>query len=146
MESFKTIPPSPYESGELKNWSTSCSICTDIGAPRSVIGVKQVNRIFNSQGARRPALKRSNHRFRFADSVLKSLGIVTLPLKTPHGQKTIDVELDVVATDIPALLGMDLLDRKSRTPCTVTNRLVKRIPDDNRPLDYIDLWHVPLER
>lgn len=48
--------------------------------------------------------------------------------------------------DIPALLGMDVMDRESLTPCTVTNRLVKRVVDPQKPNGYLDQWHVPLAR
>ena len=61
---------------------------------------------------------------------------------------TILVTLDVVPPDIPALLGLDLLDLHRLTPDTVLNRLVKRIiatMEDGK--DYaIDDWNVPLLR
>lgn len=41
---------------------------------------------------------------------------------------------------------MDVMDRESITPCTVMNRLVKRIPDATIKCGYKDLWHVPLTR
>lgn len=60
------------------------------------------------------------------------------------------VELDVVSADIPPLLGMDVLDRESITPCTVSNRLIKRIliskKDTEEDDQYLDLWSVPLTR
>ena len=120
------------------------AFCTDIGAPRSVVGVKEMNRIFGALKSRAPTLNPSRNRFRFADAVYNSLGQIKLPLLTPPGQPTIDVILYVVTADIPSLLGMDLLDKESLTPCTVMNRLVKRLPDKNSKDGYIDQWHVPL--
>lgn len=108
--------------------------------------MKEINRIFSAQNSRRPTLRKSNNRFRFADAVFKSLGKVLLQLRTVPGQPTIDVELDVVSADIPALLGMDLLDRESLTPCTVMNILVNRVQDPENNTEYIYLWHVPLMR
>lgn len=53
------------------------------------------------------------------------------------------VTLDIVKADVPASIGMDVLDCKSRTtPETVTKRLSKRIavkgPDHEKM--YIDEW------
>lgn len=90
----------------------------------------------------------SNNRFRFADAVYESLGRTSLPLRTPPGIPAIMVEMDVVNADIPALLGMDLLDKESLTPCTVSNRLAKRVPiiDKEGNKAYVDKWCVPLRR
>ena len=46
---------------------------------------------------------------------------------TPPGMNPIMVKVDVVRADIPALLGMNLLDKESLTPCTISNRLIHRI-------------------
>lgn len=124
--------------------NTFPAFCTDIGAPRCVVGLKQLNRIYNYFGSRRPSLRKPANRFRFADSVFESLGKTCLPLQTAPGVPTINVELDVVSADIPALLGMDLMDRESLTPCTVMNKLIKRIPDDSSESGYKDIWNVPL--
>lgn len=50
--------------------------------------------------------------------------------------------------DIPALLGTDILDKESLTPCTVSNRLVKHVPHkkaDGKEV-YLDEWPVPVIR
>lgn len=88
------------------------------------------------------------NRFRFADSTYDSLGKINIPLRTPVGQPIIFVEMDVVTANIPALLGMDIMDKESLTPCTVSNRLIKRVPIGKAKgeIEYCDQWHVPLTR
>ena len=111
--------------------------CVDIGAPRSVIGKKELNRILNALGVRKISRKRSANRFRFADTNINSLGQVVLPLDTPAGVKPVFVTLDVVNGDIPALLVMYVLDRESLTPDTVCNRLSKRINVTGTELQHV---------
>ena len=67
------------------------------------------------------------HRFRFANKVFDSFGKIILYLDTPNGVPPIPVELDLVQADIPALLGIDVLDREGRIADTVANRLTKRV-------------------
>ncbi len=50
-----------------------------------------------------------------------------LPLATPDGISLIYASLDVVSVDVPALLGLGVLDSESLFDDTVTNRLVKRV-------------------
>ena len=122
--------------------------CVDIGAPRSVVGLKEARRLYNRIG-RRLRLTPSNRTFRFADSEHESLGTIIIPLETPPGISTIQVCLDVVSADVPALLGMDVMDENSLTPCTVSNRLIKRtVADHKNPSHYyiMDDWSVPLKR
>lgn len=45
---------------------------------------------------------------------------------TPQSVPNISVKLEVVSTDIFALLGLDVLDAQSLTANTVLNRLVKK--------------------
>lgn len=124
--------------------------CVDIGAPRSVVGLKELHRIFNKIGLRRPTLRRSNNRFRFADATYESLGITVIKLDVPINQSPVYVELDVVSADIPALMGMDVLDRESLTPCTISNQLMKRIlvgtDSKTGTPQFCDIWNVPLQR
>ena len=93
-------------------------------------------------------LKKSFNRFRFADETFKSLGQVDLPLATPPGRCPIKVTMDVVPTDIPPLLVMDVLDRESLIADTVANRLTKlsACENENGTYFYYDEWHVPLFR
>ena len=70
-----------------------------------------------------------------------------LPLATPPGKPPIFVQMDVVNADIPALLGMDILDRESLIADTVANRLTKRsVVHDNGSYFYFDEWYMPLFR
>lgn len=71
---------------------------------------------------------------------------VVLSLKTASGKHSILVELDVLWADIPALLGMGILDRQSLTPCTVMSHVVKRVHDPESPLGYKYFCYVPLVR
>lgn len=122
--------------------------CVDIGAPKSVIGRKELNRVVNAIGMRPKKPRYSSNRFRFADAEYESLGKASIPLLTPPGIPAIFVEMNVVQADIPAFLGMDVLDRESVTPCTVSNRLVKRTVmkrKEGTPL-YFDEWSIPLSR
>ena len=61
-------------------------------------------------------------------------------------QNPVLVTLDVFKADIPALLGMDILDRESLTPDTVANRLPKRVTvsGSNGEQMYIDEWHIAM--
>ena len=121
--------------------------CVDIGAPKSCIGLKELKSVFASFGRRIPQLKWSPNRFRFADTSYDSLGKASLPLATPPGKPTIFVEVDVVKADIPALLGLDVLDREFLMADTVANRLTKRgVAQDNGSCFYFDEWHVTLLR
>lgn len=52
---------------------------------------------------------------------------MNIPLGTPAGVPSIPVIMDVIADDISAVLGIDLLDREFLTPDTVANRLTKQI-------------------
>ena len=78
----------------------------------------------------------------------QSRGKVTLPLKTPSGIPKVMIELDIVDADIPALVGMNVLDKKSLTPCTITNRLIHKVKGTTRDGKdiMIDSWSVPLIR
>lgn len=90
----------------------------------------------------------SRHHFRFADATCDSLGAVIFLLHTHIGAPNIPVDMDIVSAEIPPLLGLDILDRQSLTPCTVSNRLVKR--NRHYKLDGIhtsvDEWFVQMKR
>ena len=97
---------------------------------------------------RRMKLRPSTKSFRFADATYKSLGRLDLPLATPNGVTNIDVTLDVVAADVPTLLGLDVLDHHCLTADTVCNELVKKtiIRRDGDGVRLIEDWSVPLMR
>ena len=75
----------------------------------SVIGLKESRRIQGPTG-RRLQPRHSKRRFRFSDSVSKSLDIVIISLETPTGLPIVKVMLDVISADIHAILGMDMMD------------------------------------
>ncbi len=122
--------------------------CCDIGAPRSVIEQKELHRVMNRLQRHKFPMQKSNRSFRFADTTYSSLGQIELPLATPPGIPLVYVTLDIVSADIPALLGLEVLDGESLMVGTVTNRLWKRVitSSEIEPLTYVDLWHVPLTR
>ena len=122
--------------------------CVDIGSPRCVFGIKELNRIFHSFGRRIPDLRQSHRLFRFGDMSCVSLGTCTIPVCTPPGIPSIQVEIDVVSAEFPALLGMNVLDSESLTPCTISNRLVHRqeIKRDGEESTFVEKWSIPLVR
>lgn len=120
--------------------------CVDIGASKSVSGREELNRILAANSSHRRRLLPSNSRFRFADAVYDSLGRISIPFLAPAGVSGLYVEMYVVAADIAALLGMDFLNKESLTPCTYSNRLIKRMPHttpDGHTV-FVDEWFVPL--
>ncbi len=85
---------------------------------------------------------------RFGDETFSSLGIISLPLATPNGVIPIMIHFDVVQADVPALLGMDILDREQLVADTVFNRLARRaaIKDKDSRTVYVADWFIPLVR
>lgn len=73
-----------------------------------------------------PQLRKPHRRFRCRDMFYTPIGRVLLPLATPPGISTLFVELNIVRANIPELLGLDKLCRKSFMGSTVANRLTKR--------------------
>ena len=73
--------------------------CIDTGASLSVIGIKELHRVWSRMKRRLPELKKSNSRFRFADASFKSLGRAKLPLQTLKHVFPILVVLEVVPAD-----------------------------------------------
>ncbi len=57
---------------------------------------------------------------------MKSIGLVEFALQTPAPLRPIPVLLDIVPVDVPALLGLDVLDAESLYPDNVTDRIVHR--------------------
>jgi Reverse transcriptase (RNA-dependent DNA polymerase) len=106
--------------------------CVDTGAPKSVCGretaVKFCKRIHIPFD-----LSPSETVFKFADQTANSLGRLLVPLRTPVGIRSLQV--DVVDADIPLLLGLDFMDNMNVTANTLTNRLESR-----------EGWSLPLTR
>lgn len=132
------------QSDQLTN--ENASFCVDIGAPKSVIGLPKLNCLYKNSI---PRLKKSMARFRFGDEVKESLGTIVLMLQTPPGIQSITVTSDVVDVDIPALHGLDVLDKHQLLPDITTNRLVKRtffLGENKAPSYVVDDWYVPMTR
>lgn len=122
--------------------------CTEIVTTRSVIGIKELLYVCAEVGNKVRSLKETFNRFWLADTLLDSVGQEASPLATPCGNESITVTLDVVPADIPALLGMDILDRECLIAETVPSRLKKRkkYHDQARSPGYFDEWHVSFFR
>lgn len=76
------------------------------------------------------------------------MGKIDFPLKTPHGVRNIYVTLDVVSADVPALLGLDILDKHLLNADTVSNMLVKKaiVESDVDGPHVMDEWSIPMSR
>ncbi|CAN8066076.1 unnamed protein product [Agarophyton chilense] len=101
--------------------------CVDTGAPSSDIGLKELRRLATQYEKSLLRLKKSVKQFRFADVSFASLGCVEIPLAAPSGRPPIWVAFDVVAVDLPALLGLEILDPHALLPDNFSNSLRKRI-------------------
>lgn len=64
--------------------------------------------MFIRMGYRPPPVRKSLQKFRFGNEVFDSLLQIDPPLSTPPGNQTILARVDVVAVDVPALLGASL--------------------------------------
>jgi len=124
-----------YQFDEVKTYLSKSSAATrlrgflvDIGAPCSVVGRKELNRILTEMGKHHRDIRPSSRSFRFGDVSCKSRGTILLMMETPTGIPPVEVNCDIVDVDVPALLGMDVLDREKLIADTVSNRLVQRIP------------------
>lgn len=73
---------------------------------------------------------------------------VELPGKASPRIRPVFVTLDEVHANIPALLGMNVLDRKRLTPEIVFSRLSKLIfvKERNGECFYVDEWHILMSR
>lgn len=103
-----------------------------------MVGRNERNRILNSLGFHSRYIRRSRDRLRFADATYDSLGTISIPLRTTPGVPPILVKMDIVHADIPALLGLDVFDKESITPCVVSNRLRKRVM--HKAANCEDVW------
>ncbi len=108
--------------------------CVDTVAKQSLIGERQAKAYckrqkFNSK------LETSTTRFRFGDGSYPSLGSMEIGISIPNGS-FLKIELDIVSSDVPLLLGLDVLDRESIVANNVTNEI-------QSPLSG---WSMPLER
>lgn len=92
-------------------------------------------------------LAASPRHFRLADTIFKSIAQVTLPLAASYGKNSTPIFLDVIPADMPALLGMKVLDRKCLAAETVASRLTKvNYSNMTGSALYYDEWHKTLYR
>lgn len=124
------------------------SFLVDIDAPCSVIGWKELNRVLYKMGKYRRVIRPSNRRFRFGDVSHRSKGKIRLAMETPPGIRSIQVDLDIVDARVPALLGMDVLDREKLIPDTLNDRLARRsaVKSPDGKTVYIEDCSVPMTR
>ena len=76
---------------------------------------------------------------RFGDQVVKSLGMIELALETPIGTQPIPILMDVVPANVPALLGLDILDTYTLMAHHATNRMWHCMITNESPLEVEDL-------
>jgi hypothetical protein len=106
--------------------------CIDTGAQRTVIGLAQARTFCKFIGI--PfALSISKRVFVFGVDKRKSLGILHMRLPTPNGS-FIMLEVDAVPTNVPRLLGLDVLDKFGLSADTVHNVLHCTAEDWKLPL------------
>ena len=122
--------------------------CVDIGAPRSVVGKSQLNNILQYIGQPSIPLLRSANSYRFGDVTVRSIGLVEIALATPPRIPAIPVLMDIVPVNVPALLGLDVLDAEELIADNVTNRLIHRhvVSRTHDNVKYKDKWSMPLKR
>ena len=122
--------------------------CVDIGAPRSVIGNKTLNAQLKKLDRNSISKIPSGNSFRFGDVTTPSLEMVELWLRIPSPRRSIPVLIDIVEVNVPALLGLDVLDSERLYACNVTNKLFHRriLSKEGDPLEFVDMWCTPLTR
>ena len=120
--------------------------CVDTGAPISCIGKQALKRIVHHAGRNSIPMIESDRDFQFGDTMIRSKGMVELILPTPGSVRDVPILMDVVDIDIPALLGLDVLDGNNLFVDNVTGHLWNRIVTCNEPLRFKDRWKIKLIR
>ena len=95
--------------------------CLDTGAQRTVIGLRQAKAYCRYTGTKF-RLVSSKNRYRFGNDRQSSLGSLTIQIPFLDSHATIE-RVDVVNSDVPLLIGLDLLDKYGIFINTITNRL-----------------------
>ena len=101
--------------------------------------MKQYRQILHSEKRRNMPNRPSKRTYRFGDQTVISLCMVELVLKTIGHIYPIPVLLNIVPVNIPALLGLDILDGYSLLADNVTNRLWHCVVQREDPLEYDDI-------
>lgn len=86
--------------------------------------------------------------FGFGDVIVKSQVMIEVALEAPRGLLNIMVLVDIVPFNLPALLGLSVLDAESLYADNATDRLVHRriISRSSDTLYFVDIWSVPIVR
>ena len=109
----------------------------DIGATKSVIGIRAAKRLFNAAGIEYRTIK-SCRSFRFGNVVFPSLGRVHIAIDLPDG--VLSEYVDVVDADVPFLLGLHTMDAHRIQALTVEN-VLERVDED-----FKRKWAIPTVR
>lgn len=90
----------------------------------------------------------SYNRFLSGNETFNLLGAVSLQIPTQVGVPVIYIKFDFVQADIPALIGMDVLDREHLIADTIFNRLDRCLayPYEGGSQVYVDEWYIRLIR
>ena len=75
-----------------------------------MVGNRQLDLILRYERKQTIPQMASTNSFKFGDTVVKSLWIVELALQTPAPRCYIALLLEIVPKDVPARLGLDVLD------------------------------------
>jgi Aspartyl protease len=128
----------------LRNRNKYCwnGACIDTGAQRTVIGLAQA-RAYSKFFGIPFVLSNKKRVFVFGVDKRNSLGILHMRLQTPNGI-FIMLEVDVVPTNVPMILGLDVLDKFGLSADTVHNIL--HCTAEDRKLTLVRKFgHVDLE-
>ena len=124
----------------------SMVFCIDTGAPISFIGKRTLKRIVQRSVRNFIPMIQSERDFQFGDTLIRSKSMIELILPTPGNRREIPVIMDVVDVDIPALLGIDVLDGNNLFVDNVAGHLWNRIITCKEPLQFEDRWKTQLIR
>ena len=122
--------------------------CLGLGAPRSVVGQKELHKKLSCLGSTDIPIAKSQNFFRFSDIAMILVGKLELCLEIPDQVPIIIALLDIVSDKVPTLLGLEVLDAEKLCTDNVTNRLVCRQPvsRSDEDTDYAELSSVLIIR
>ena len=120
------------------------SVCVDLGAPRSVLGLLMLKCILSKTKQRDMPMRKSNNIFVFGGQRAHSLGTADLFLKTPVNVLYVPVIADVVKLDVPALLRHDILGAYQLNADTIANTLIhkKIFTNKHGNTSHEELWYM----
>lgn len=121
--------------------------CVDIGVPKSVIGRKELYHYLTHASTYHRRILSPTNPFSIYERVLRLFRRHFSPFSNSvRSSQNLYFDMDIVDADIPALLEVNVLDKESITPCTISNRLIKHALHalDNGDSVYLDEWYVLL--